>query len=464
MGILASHDIKIMPYNVCPYELEIVKEINEHARVSFAALVPKGEQDKYIQMTESQTPIEITHSDGTCLFKGIVINIKVKSVRDVFYLSAEGVSHTFNMDVKLKRRSFQNKDMKYTELIDEVIKEYSANYIDAVSEEGTTSKFIIQYDETDWEFLKRMASHFNAGLVPDTYSNKPKIWFGTPEGKDKGKLENYNYSVSKEIGQYRIASENYNKKIDEKDFIYYKIETEDLLNLGDSISFQNKKLYIYRSVSKLKNGVLIHEYTMAPENRLRQDILYNEKIVGASVEGKVIDIQEDNVRIHLDIDEKQNKDEAFWFPYSTFYTTEGETGWYCMPELEDRVKLYFPTKKEEEGIVLSSIRRRTKGGDFIKDPDVKIFRTKYGKEILFAKDEIMITGKDDEVLIRLIENEGIEIYSNKDIAVRADKGLKIESGKNIEMSAGSKISIKCKDSSIEMDGITAIKGKQVKTN
>ena len=76
----------------------------------------------------------------------------------------------------------------------------------------------------------------------------------------------------------------------------------------------------------------------------------------------------------------------------------------------------------------------------------------------------MITGKDDEVLIRLIEDEGIEIYSKKDIAVKADKGLKIESGKKIEMSAGSKISIKCKDSVIEMDGITSIKGKQVKTN
>jgi hypothetical protein len=464
MGILASHDIKIMPYNICPYELEIVKEISNHAKVYFKALVPRGEQDKYIQITESQTPIEIVHSDGTCLFKGIAINVKVKSVRDIFYVSVEGVSHTFNLDLKLKRRSFQNKDMKYTQLIDEVIKDYSGDYIDVVAKGSTTDKFIIQYDESDWEFLKRMASHFNAGLVPDTYSDKPKFWFGTPEGAGKGELEKYHYSVSKKIGEYRRASENHNENIDEKDFIYYKIETEDLLNIGDSISFQKKKLYIYKSVSKLKNGVLLHEYTATPENRLRQDILYNEKVVGASVEGEVIDIEEDNVRIHLEIDKDQKKDEAFWFPYSTFYTAEGETGWYCMPELEDQVKLYFPTNKEEEGIVLNSIRRRTKGGDFVTDPDVKIFRTKYGKEILFAEDEIMITGKDDEVLIRLIEDEGIEIYSKKDIAVKADKGLKIESGKKIEMSAGSKISIKCKDSVIEMDGITSIKGKQVKTN
>ena len=35
-----------------------------------------------------------------------------------------------------------------------------------------------------------MASHFNAGLVPDTYSDKPKFWFGTPEGAGKGNWKN----------------------------------------------------------------------------------------------------------------------------------------------------------------------------------------------------------------------------------------------------------------------------------
>jgi hypothetical protein len=132
--------------------------------------------------------------------------------------------------------------------------------------------------------------------------------------------------------------------------------------------------------------------------------------------------------------------------------------------LEDHVKLYFPTNKEEEGVITNSIRRRTQGGDFITDPDVKYFRTKYGKELMFSKDEIMITGKDGEVLIRLIEGEGIEIYSSKDIKIKADKGLFIESGKNISISAGSNINMECKDSQIEMNGITSIKGSKVKTN
>ena len=466
--LLAGHDIKVLPYDIHPNELRIVKKINDHARVSFIALVPEGQKDKYIQMTKAKTPIEINHSGdsgSTCLFKGIITDIDVKSVRDVFYVQVEGVSNTFDLDIKYKRRSFQDKNMPYTKLIKDVIADYSGvDYIDIAAKGTKLDKFIIQYDETDWEFLIRMASHFNTGLVADTSSDKPKFWFGIPQGGGKGELEEFHYSVSKKIGDFRFSSENYIEGIDEKDFVYYRVETDKILNIGDTVNFQSKSLYVSQSIGILVDGALKHEYILTPEKGMSQNLILNNNVMGASVEGKVIEIKEDNIRVHLEIDKAQKKDEAFWFPYSTFYTTEGQTGWYCMPELDDMVKLYFPTNKEEEGVIINSIRRKTKGGDFIKDPNVKYFRTKFGKEIMFNEDEIMITGKDGSVLIRLIAEEGIEIYSNKDIKIKADKDLKIESGKNIQITAGSSIKIDCKDSLIEMNGVTTIKGKQVKTN
>lgn len=466
--VLNAHNIEVLPFNISPNNLSIHKKINDHARVNFTALVPEGEKDKYVQQTKSQTAIEIKYVDSaesTCLFKGMITHIEVRATRDVYCVYVEAVSYTYNLDVKLKKRSFQNKDMTYKKLIDEVMEGYSGDYKDTASEGKNTGKFIIQYDETDWTFLKRMASHFNTGLVADVSSDKPKFWFGIPEGSGKGKLEEFNYSVSKKIDDFRVSSENYIDGIDEKDFIYYKVVTDKLINIGDTISFENKSLFVSESVAYISEGVLLHEYTLTPKKGMSQNLILNENVLGASVEGKVLEIKEDKLRLHLDeIDEDQKKDEAFWFPYSTYYTTEGQTGWYCMPELDDYVKLYFPSNKEEEGVVINSIRKRTKGGDFIKDPEVKFFRTKFGKEIMFNEKEIMITGKDEEVLIRLVGEEGIEIYSKKDIKIKADKGISIESGKTIQISAGSKINLKCKDSQIEMNGVTTIKGSKVKTN
>lgn len=466
--IMPGHNIRVLPYDICPTELAIVKCINDHARARVVAVVLEGEKDKYVNMTQTQTNIEIKYEDDsgvTQMFKGVVTDIEVKAVRGIFYVTIDGISNTFNLDLKIKRRSFQDKNMAYTSLIKEVIKDYpGADYIDVAAKSKKIEKFIIQYDETDWQFLKRMASHFNAGLIADTNSDKPKFWFGVPQGGQKGNIEQFNYSVSKRIGDFRVSSENFIEGIDEKDFTYFKVETSAIFNIGDSVSFLDKSLYVFQSIARLKDGIVAHEYLLTQEKGMSQNLILNENVKGASVEGKVIDIKEDNLRVHLEIDEKQDKEEAYWFPYSTYYTTEGQTGWYCMPELDDYVKLYFPTNKEEEGVIINSIRRKTVGGDFITDPDVKYFRTKFGKELMFNKDEIMITGKDEEVLIRLVAEEGIEIYSNKDIKIKADKGLFIESGKNINISAGSTISVVCKDSQIEMNGETTIKGSKVKTN
>ena len=63
---------------------------------------------------------------------------------------------------------------------------------------------------------------------------------------------------------------------------------------------------------------MLHEYTATPENRLRQDILYNEKVV-ALRRGEVIDIEEDNVRIHLEIDKDQKKMRLFGFLFYILY-------------------------------------------------------------------------------------------------------------------------------------------------
>ena len=93
--------------------------------------------------------------------------------------------------------------------------------MDKASQGAQIEKFILQYRETDWQFLKRLASHFNTGLIPDDKFAKPKFYFGVPKKASKGKLKNFNYRVKKHLGDYRFSSENYIEDLKETDFILY---------------------------------------------------------------------------------------------------------------------------------------------------------------------------------------------------------------------------------------------------
>ena len=48
-----------------------------------------------------------------------------------------------------------------------------------------TGGTLIQYQETDWNFLKRMASQLGLPLVPDISYYYPRFYLGLPEGEKK---------------------------------------------------------------------------------------------------------------------------------------------------------------------------------------------------------------------------------------------------------------------------------------
>lgn len=472
MGVsMACNNIKIAPFQLEELvEFRIEKGINRHTRLYFTGVVPEDMKDSNVEKTKSETQVEVSlesESENTPLFKGIVTNVEVNAIRNVYYIQVEAVSNTYTLDVALKSRSFQNKGMTYSELVKKVISDYpGADFMDVASEGKSIEKFTMQYQETDWEFVKRMASRFNAGLVSDSISDKPKFFFGVKEKSSDKKLEEFNYSVRKKISDFRTSSENYIKGITENDFVYYEVETEELLDIGSKVDFMGKSLFVSGSVSQLVDGILFHTYDLTPKKGLCRDNIYNDKITGLSLEGEVLEVSKDNIKVHLEIDKEQSAGDAWWFAYSASYTAEGNSGWYCMPELKDHVLVHFPDNKEENGLSIGSVRKDSGEGanNKVGNPDIKYFRTKSGKELMFSQQEILISAKDGETFIKLSESDGIMIYSTKPVKIMTKEDLVMSAEKNIIMSANEKISMTCKDSSITMDGTVSLKGKEVKTN
>lgn len=477
MGSFIYHDIEITPFELKSLiELKIEKKINQHTRLFFTGIVPEEKKDSYIEMTKAETSVEVKRMDGdkdTPVFNGIVVNVEIKNVKGIYYIQVEALSKTYCLDIKLKDRSFQNSQMSYDALVKEVISEYEADYKDSASQGKTIEKFTLQYQETDWEFLKRMASRFYTGLVPDHVSEKPRFQFGISEVESEGVLEEDNYMVRKKISEYKVLSENSKEgspKVDVNDFIYYEVDSKDcVMDIGSKLKFRDINLFVYEWQAHIKGGVLKYTYFLAPKNGLSQKLIYNDRIIGLSIEGEVIGVEKDKVKVHLEIDENQSDAEAWWFLYSTSYTSEGSSGWYCMPELKDHVMVYFPSCREEDAVAVCSVRKDTEDSENnkVSNPDIKYFRTKAGKELMFSEKEILISAKDGETFIRLNEESGIEIFSKKPVKITTKEDLTISAGTNLVMTAKDSISLSCQKSKIIMDGATniiKIEGDEVKTN
>jgi hypothetical protein len=451
-------------------ELKITGKINEHAKLNISAVLLQNNINEHTKEITSFSTIKVILSDGnnsSDLFNGVVAAFEVKSLLQVGYITIEALSNSYLLDIKNKNRSFQNKSITYEKLGRMVIKDYSSGLIKVTDSSicsKETGRLYVQYNETDWQFLKRLASNFNEGLVPAIKYEGIRVFFGLEKVVNRGIIDEdvVNFSVLKDLNKYNYMAQNHKEGLSEEDFVFYQIQCKRIMDIGDIVSFKNKTLYVSSFEIIVENAVVKYKYNLVGNTGLSQKKIYNDKLAGTSLSGEVISVSKHDVMVKLSIDEKQSKDDAYWFPYSTVFSTKSDAGWYFMPEVGDGVRVYFSDNKEENAVAINAIPIEPEQ----KDPNIRYISTKYGKEIKLTPDGIYITGIKGQVYISLSDNEGIQISSDNNIAIVSKQDIVISSQKkvdifaekiNISGPAGSKNNIKIGDD-------VQIKGKLVKVN
>ncbi|WP_226002483.1 phage baseplate assembly protein V [Paenibacillus sp. BJ-4] len=454
--VLTYGNIRVnAPYEIVRLlDVKLTQKVNEHGKVYITALIPDEDHAKYDGLAYAEDVLEVYETDedrGTVsIFKGIVTNIRIGFKNGVYHMYIEAASFTYLLDQQPKNRSFQNHNLTYYQLFRELIDAYPhGDFIDLTDNDQKMDGFTIQYRESDWEFLKRMASHLQTGLIAEITSVFPRLWLGTSKEQVKGELHSINFSLQKTKSGSK--------------YTYAEVEDTKRFELGDVVVFQRKHWVIEEIQAEMKQGVMTYDYVLVPEVGIPREVIHNRFIQGVSIEGKVIDLDSEGeaVKLHLSVDALQSKAEGCWFSYPTMYTGDG-IGWHCMPELGDHVHLYFPSNKEQEAHVVQSFRKRDYKGDEISKPERKLFHTKAQKVARFDDKEVAFSIQKEKILVRLNSASGIHVYSHHDLTFHADTDLVLH-GKKVQMTATRELSLTCKTSYIRTDGTLHLKaGKFMK--
>lgn len=472
MGIITYQNIEVEPFKIKRVtNLHVVKKINEHTILFLEGILNDEVNDVYVNDELDKKTIKIkvkTKEDEKIIFSGIVKNIEVKTRLDMYYLTIEAVSHSKKIDIEWIRRSYQKLDMNYDELMKKAVEKTSgADVMYKIEKNKSIDNFILQYDETPWEFVKRMASRLGAPLVVEDILDEPKVYAGVPNKSNVGKIEDFVYTIRKETHKYRDTVENYKEQGFESDYISYEVVSEKIFEIGNTVTHKDIMFYIKEVNLKLVDGIFKNIYKLVGKGGFHQNIIKNSKIIGLSLEGDVLARAADNVKIFLDIDKPHPPEDFCWFKYSTPYTSDNGGGFYCMPENGEKVRLYMPDWDDEHAYSTSCVRLSFETSEERGVPDIKYWRTLAGKEIMFTPEGIKIRCLDNEIFINLIVEEGVLVQSNKPIYVIANEGADISlyaEGK-IVMAAEKEFDAFCNGSRINMkDGITKIRGDYIKEN
>ena len=120
-------------------------------------------------------------------------NFSISSQGDLYKLKLSLISGTYLLDVIEKTRTFQDVNLPYESVVQALVNNYDNCQFKMELNSKAIGDIVVQYKETDWEFIKRLASQFNSLLIPECTLSGIKFYFGVPlDGKqhEVGSVEN----------------------------------------------------------------------------------------------------------------------------------------------------------------------------------------------------------------------------------------------------------------------------------
>lgn len=349
-------------------KFQFVWEPNQHAVLKLEGYINGNVQYVTNKLYNSKIKIWIKEKKNKrILFCGYLIKVQECSVGKTKRVKIQAASGSYKLDQCVESRSFQNTENTYADIVIQTVENAGGKVICTQGINKRIGKPVIQYNETAWEFAKRMASQIGAYLFPDIETGGINLWFGMKEE-----------SVDAKFSETEYVENMYWETINNKMKSYYEIENREFYEIGDKAKICGLELQIWEVKAAFERGELNFRYILRKNDSI--STTFQNQFVGLGLQGTVVETRKEQIKVALDIDGGKTTGDYFydWYP---------ETGnaLYAMPEIGTRVLLYFNSKDERKGFVLHSLPNSVQQNTDYKN---RYFNTKEGNNLHLYKESV----------------------------------------------------------------------------
>ena len=403
---IGEHTIGKIKYTASPNQLSL-----------YDALIDK-KGDKTIVVTgRSNISDETGNATDKIFLNGVISKLRIKETKaGALAVELACSSKSILLDRIPRYRSFQDPTLTYAEIAQEVNKNYNdgETLVNVGEDMKEVPRMTIQYNETDWEYLKRIASYTGQPLMAN--SNKVLVGFfkNMPAQTPNLTYSYFGKETEEERTYYRVEGTE-----------IYSVSTPIKLKIRNRVSGEEVENDYYVIESRIYNegNTLKCEYKLGKQTDYFVDPIPHEKIRGAVIEARTVHIartdesksehgrtdgssdnlegrtigakplnkyiekaenqsQNENIKekvktkdiavMTLDLTEGlmdlgengQSFEDKYvgksYFPYVTPYS-QSNTGFTPAPEVNDRVALYFPNGNETKAFVIGALNNDGNG-------------------------------------------------------------------------------------------------------
>ncbi|MGM0508650.1 MAG: hypothetical protein ACQERZ_05730 [Fusobacteriota bacterium] len=420
-------------------EFKITKEINKHSRFVAKGRVRHEDKQKYKNMFLVKSPsIVISHGeDEIPMFKGRIYkyNLDEDYYGQDLRLEIYGISYSWELEKGASNRMFQNMGTLYTEAFEKVMEKnpefdisFGTSEMDEMELVTDEYPMVYQYEESEWDFIKRLASYLNQPvIVNDTKALEDivniKVGIHDLESKPLNNISRTFIGRTDEKGVKRNYYKTYKHCHSLSDNIYgigYPVE----YNIGVRGS-KKEDLIVLRNEIYISKGNLYSDITLTKNDWLKMEKRKRySKIHGIGLRAEVKEVYKDHTAQveFVDIENEFKKGKSYKLPLDKPYT-----GAYFSPEKGDIVEVYIKSNNEKYATIRNTLTEKQKTQN---DPLKKRLLTK-------SEQEILLNDKDKEIAFRTFGDECSLRMKKEYIDIKnATASLKMQEDGTVELASG----------------------------
>lgn len=405
-------------------DLQVEQKIGEHAK---AILVIEQGENSYDMNNLEDTVVQVfanTLEKIECIFCGSICKCDYAAEKGYSAVRIELLSMSKQLDIEPVTATYQQTTISYQDLMEKVAESRAIIHFGAT--DTTIGSWRYRNNETAWAFIKRLASQCNASVMTNMSTTMPILSIGQT---DKNMTD-----TPALIDTYELDGR-----------IVYR--TNIVLELGTKLSGSQ---YVIYAKTYFKDAILVTDYILGTMTDMKQNTYYNEQSACKMLTGTVKKVEREKVQVYFDsIDSTYDESGDCWFEYATPYATNGGaygSGFYFMPEEEDKVRVFLPSADEGEAFAFGTVSESS-----LKNPEYAQWKTPGKQQILFTDKGVRLSCEGVTVYIDMKAEEGINVWSATEINLENAESIEIDGKNGVIMHADNIIAFKSSEACITIE-------------
>lgn len=397
--------------------LSLTEALNSHAFLELECLLDEACYERAVSCAVKDSPVAVLCGEET-LFFGRLYKARTQKERGKWELHLTFVSASYEMDVLRRSRVFYRQGDRYADVIEKVSALYGDVRVwDKATGGAACPGTLLQYEETDWEFLKRLASHFSTFLIPDTSSESSRVYFGLPDIDNGKELWDKDFSIIQDMDAfYRMG------KGMKQAYTAWRIVSPLSLRMGENLTFNGTRCTVVGIRLFTRQGELLREYTLRRREGLIIRQSFNYEILGISLPVTVTNRKDNQIQVEFDVNKPYPSEEP-----TRFYTYGIESSsFYCMPEVGSRAHVYFPNRDDWEAIGVHALNPGDGAG---RNPSNKRFSSPTGAAMELSPSAYCFQSDSGGATRMIMGTDGNVTITGTDIIFSAGTSISIGAGK-----------------------------------